>query len=201
MLAGGTTPALACAGALIPTNGNITDFSDYNTTTGKWGNLSGFYGAVFSYGALKEAVDTTNKNLHLTGTLASGEYGGGGLSFNVCADVTTFNSISFTLAGSAPGCDLELQIQTFDQVPKTNTPAGGCDTNCYGFPSKGKVAVPSATPTVVTTLLSDVNKWSATNAAQVVGIQFQFTVPQVADGGTAISCAVDVTIDDVKFLP
>jgi len=26
-------------------------------------------------------------------------------------------------------------------------------------------------------------------------------VPQLADGGTAISCPIDVTIDDVKFGP
>jgi hypothetical protein len=179
--------------------GTVTDFSDYNTTTGKWGNLSGLYGAAFGYGALTWAVDTVNRNLHITGTLASGDYSGGGLSFYACADVSTFSSVSFTLAGSAPGCDLELQVQTFDKLPVTNTPPGGCASSCYGFPSKGRVAIPSSTATPVTTPLSTLSNWSAANAAQVVGIQFQFSVPQVADGGTATSCAVDVTIDDVKF--
>ena len=52
---------------------------------------------------------------------------------------------------------------------------------------------------MVTTKLSDLSNWTAADATQVVGIQFQFSVPQAADGGTATSCTVDVTIDDVKF--
>jgi hypothetical protein len=54
---------------------------------------------------------------------------------------------------------------------------------------------------VVNTVLGTLSNWSQANAAQVVGIQFQFSVPQLADGGTAISCPIDVTIDDVKFGP
>jgi hypothetical protein len=184
---------------VVPASGMVTDFSDFNSTTGKWGNTSGLYGAVFSYGGLTQVVDAAKQNFHVTGTLASGAYGGAGLSFYACADVSTFSSISFTLAGSAPGCDLELQVQTFDQVPTTNTPPGGCASGCYGFPSKGRVAVPSSTATVVTTAFSALGNWTAADATEVVGIQFQFTVPQVADGGTAISCPIDVTIDDVKF--
>jgi hypothetical protein len=181
----------------------VTDFSDFNSTTGKWGNTSGLYGSGFAYAGtdatMTAAMSATN--FHITGTLPSGAYAGAGLSFYTCADVSTFGSISFTVAGSAPGCDLELQVQTFNRVPTTNTPPGGCVTGCYGFPSKGKVATPSATSTVVTTALSSLSNWTAADANQVVGIQFQFTVPQVADGGTATSCAVDVTIDDVKFVP
>jgi hypothetical protein len=205
--AGGTTPALACAAPLTPTNGNVTDFSDWDVTSGKWGNTSGLYGAVYDYtnggttATMKVSVDTFNKNLHFVGSLASGDFAGGGLSFNTCATVASFKSISFTIAGSAPGCDLELQIQTFDQRPTTQTPPGGCTANCYGFPSKGRIATPTATPVTITTLLSDFSKWSDANAAQVVAIQFQFTVPQTPDGGTAATCAVDMTIDDVKFVP
>lgn len=190
---------------MTPTNGTVTDFSDFNTTTGKWGNTSGLYGADFAYAStnatMTEAISPTNQNLHITGTLSSGDYAGAGLSFYTCADVSTFSSISFTLAGSAPGCDLELQVQTFNQVPTTNTPPGGCVSSCYGFPSKGRVAIPSSTATTVTTAFSALSGWTAADATQVVGIQFQFSVPQVADGGTATSCAVDVTIDDVKFGP
>jgi hypothetical protein len=194
---------------VTPTNGNITDFSDFDTTSGKWGATSGLYGAIFDYtdgaatATMKAAVDPINKNLHFTGSLASGDYAGGGLSFNVCATVSTFSSILFTIAGSAPGCDIALQLQTFDQRPTNQTPPGGCDPtgSCWSFPNKGDVAVPTATPAVITTPLSSLSNWSAADAAQIVAIQFQFSVPQVADGGTATTCAVDVTIDDVKFAP
>jgi hypothetical protein len=132
----------------------------------------------------------------------------------VCATVATFSSISFTLAGSAPaGCGFGLEIQTYDQLPTTNNPPGGCVPGqaCERFPNKSHVATPSTTPTVVTTHFGSLmaNPWSAADAAQVVGIQFQFVnvplspPPPGSDGGTPSSgsCPVDVTIDDVEFLP
>lgn len=208
---GSTQPSLNCSAAVTPANGYVTDFSDYNTTTGTWGNTSGLCGTIFSDGALTATVDTTHGNLHITGTLPVGSFGNFGLSFNVCATVATFSSISFTLAGSAPGCGFGLEIQTYDQLPTTNNPPGGCVTGpaCERFPGKFHVATPSTTPTVVTTNFGSLmaNPWSAADAAQVVGIQFQFEnamlpmPPPGADGGTLISCSVDVTIDDVKFVP
>ena len=210
---GSTQPSLNCSSAVTPANGYVTDFSDYNTATGTWGNTSGLYGTLFSDGALTATVDTTHGNLHITGTLAEGKIGNFGLSFNVCATVATFSSISFTLAGSAPaGCGFGLEIQTYDQLPTTNNPPGGCVPGpaCERFPGRFNVATPSTTPTVVTTHFGSFvfgNFWSAANAAQVVGIQFQFEnvplppPPPGFDGGTPSSgsCPVDVTIDDVTF--
>ena len=60
----------------------MTDFTDYSTITGKWGSTSGLYGSVYSYAGssstMTATVDTTGKNLHLTGDVASGDYAGGG---------------------------------------------------------------------------------------------------------------------------
>jgi hypothetical protein len=55
--------------------------------------------------------------------------------------------------------------------------------------------------------LSDVQNWSAANAAQVVGLQWQFTSPpsaldaSAADPDAAVGCPIDVTVTDIKFLP
>jgi len=209
---GSTQPSLNCSAAVTPASGYVTDFSDYNTATGTWGNMSGLSGTIFSDSALTATVDTTHGNLHIAGTLALGSIGNFGLGFNVCANVASFSSISFTLAGSAPGCGFGLEIQTYDQLPTTSNPPGGClpGAACGRFPGRFNVATPSTTPTVVTTHFGSLmfnNPWSAADAAQVVGIQFQFENSPLppplpgTDAGTPSSCPVDVTIDDVKFVP
>lgn len=153
-------------------------------------------------------VDTTAMNLHLVGTVNAGDYAGGGLGFYACATAASYTKVSFTLAGSFSGtateCDLELQIQTFDQRPNNQTPPGGCDPSgsCYGYPVAKKIGTPSSTPSTITLNLADFANWSSANAKQVVGLQWQVTVPTgtvgTDDAGTS-SCAADFTVDDVKF--
>jgi glucuronoarabinoxylan endo-1,4-beta-xylanase len=203
---------LDCSAAVVPNNvvsGGVTDFTDWKGSTGKWGNPQGLYGAIYSYAGPKGStmsanVDAANKDLHATGSVTSGDYGGVGIGFSVCATVTSFSKIQFDVGGSSPGCDMELQIKTFDQQPNNATPAGGCDPNaaagCYNFPVAKQVAVPSATPATIVTPLAGVTNWSATNAAQVVGLQWQWTGTHVAGDGSA-GCPIDVTITNVKFLP
>jgi hypothetical protein len=218
--AGGTTASAAIcanssglicsAAAMVPANGTsggVTDLTDWNPSCYHWGSNPGLFGAIYDYAEsksnMKVSVDGTPKVLHFKGTVASGSYGGGGLSFYVCASVASFTQVGFTVSGSSPGCDLELQIQTFDQRPTNQTPPGGCDPagSCYGFPVAKKVAILPATGTPVTKLLSDFSGWStATSANQVVGLQWQFTGTQL-DPDAGPGCPVDVTITDVKFLP
>jgi hypothetical protein len=153
-------------------------------------------------------VDTAEKNLHFVGTINAGDYGGGGLSFYACASVASYTSVSFSLSGSLAGtaaeCDLELQVQTFDQRPTTQTPPGGCDSSagsCYGYPVKTKIGSPSSTATTIKLTLADFSKWSTANAKQVVGLQWQVTVPTSATTSDAAlpSCTADFRVDDVKF--
>ena len=217
---GGTTPSpggLDCSAAIVPNNlvsGGVTDFSDWKSS--KWGTSGNLSGYMYSYkgpngSTMNAGVDAAAKTLHITGNVTPGDYGGTGLSFISCATVTSFTQLQFTLSGSSPGCDLELQIKTFDQQPITQNPAGGCyqdaSAGCYNFPVARKVAVPSADPTPVAVKLSDVQNWSAANAAQVVGLQWQFTSPpsaldaSAADPDAAVGCPIDVTVTDIKFLP
>jgi len=211
---GGSSPGvLNCASPLKPSDGLVTDFSDYSTTTGKWGSTSGLYGAVYGYPGTKGStmtgtVDATAKNLHLVGAINAGDYAGGGLSFYACATAASYTKVSFSLTGSfggtASACDLELQIQTFDQRPTTQTPPGGCDASagsCYGYPVKTKIGTPSSTTTTITLTLADFSKWSTANANQIVGLQWQITVPTASttDDAALPSCAADFTIDDIKF--
>ncbi|HEY4184833.1 MAG TPA: hypothetical protein VGP07_07165 [Polyangia bacterium] len=228
---GGATGSggLDCNNAVVPANvdnGGVTDFSDWKGSTGKWGSTSGLYGAIYSYqgpngSTMSANVDTANKDFHITGSVTMGDYGGAGLGFYTCATVASFSQVQFTLAGSSPGCDLELQLKTFDQQPTSQTPAGGCDMDagsCYNFPVLKQIAVPSSTATTVTANLSDFTNWSSTTAGQVVGMQWQFTGTNIptsdpdaatsdsdpdagATSDAAVGCPIDVTVTNIKFLP
>ncbi|HVV50347.1 MAG TPA: hypothetical protein VHO06_11850 [Polyangia bacterium] len=218
------TCELDCAAPVTPgngTSGGVTDFSDYSTSTGKWGNTQGLYGAIYGYGgptsgsSISASVDATNKDLHGVGMVASGGYGGIGLSYCACSTVTAFTQVSFTVAGSWPGCDLQMQIKTFDQTPTGQTPMGGCDASaCYNYPASLMVAQGSPSPMTVTVPLSSFSNWSDANAAQVVGLQWQWTSHvNLPDGGldagptdaavdaASSPCAVDATVTNIKFLP
>ena len=188
---------LDCSMAWVPNNvvpGGVTDFTDWKPATGRWGDPLGLDGAIYPYAGPMGSTMSANVEasaLRMRGSLAPGDYAGAGLAFLICTTVTSFTQIEFTLSGSSPGCDMELQIKTFDQHPRTQTPPGGCDpanpAGCYNFPVVKRVAVPTATPTKVVTPLSSFTNWSEANAAQVVGLQWQFTTsapPEIPDGGT-----------------
>jgi glucuronoarabinoxylan endo-1,4-beta-xylanase len=203
-----STGGLDCSAAMVPDNlveGGVTDFSDWKSS--KWGNTSGLWGYMYSYkgpsgSTMSAGADADAKEMHVTGEVMAGDYGGAGLSFGVCTTVTSFAQVEFTLSGSSPGCDLELQIKTFDQQPLQQNPAGGCDQDtqsCYNFPVAKKVAVPTDEPTTVVVQLSDVSNWSEENAAQVVGLQWQWTGNADLDPDAGVGCPIDVTISDIRF--
>ena len=202
----GDTSSLDCNDPVTPdnvVNGGVTDFTDWAGSTGKWGSPDNLYGAVYAYSGpdgtmVMQNVDTANKDLHVTGTVASGDYGGAGLAFYDCATVASFTAVQFTVSGSAPGCEMDLQIKTFDQQPTSQTPAGGCDSgSCYNFPAVTSIAVPTATPQTIIAPLSSFSTWSSADATQVVGLQWQFNANDVGAEG---SCPVDVAITGIKFI-
>jgi len=215
---GGSTraPGLDCPNAIEPANGasgGVTDFSDWSSSNGRWGDPNGLFGAIYGYkdsdgSTMSASVDSDNRALHAVGSVVSNGYGGIGIGFQVCTKVGNFTKIAFDIMGSSPGCQMDLQIQTFDQRPSDQSPPGGCDPSgsCYGFPTATN-AVDLETPissfTTVEIPLADVTSWSAENAAQVVGLQWQWggtSVPADPDGGIT-GCPIDVYVTNVKFLP
>jgi glucuronoarabinoxylan endo-1,4-beta-xylanase len=210
------TCELDCSAAVVPGNvssGGVTDFSDWNNTTGKWGSTQGLYGAIYGYAGpsgnastMSASVDATNKVLQAVGSVASNGYGGVGLSYCACSTVASFSQVQFTVSGSWPGCDLQMQIKTFDQTPTGQSPMGGCDaSSCYNYPVVLQVAAPSSTPMTITTPLSSFSNWTPEIAAEVVGLQWQWTYSgtDIADSGVDFSagCPINASITDIKFLP
>jgi hypothetical protein len=212
--AGGTTTAttttpsgLDCSNAVVPANkgdnGFITDFSDYSTTSGKFGDA--VQGAPYAYGeqgksTMSYKVDTTIPALTGTGSVADNSYGGIGFSYAVCTTVASFSKIQFTLQGTWPGCDLELQIKTFDQTPTTQSPAGSCESSCYNFPVAKQISTGSETPQDIAINLADLTKWSAANAGQVIGLQWQFTGTTV-DPDAGAGCPITFSVTNIRFVP
>jgi len=211
------TCELSCSAAVVPGNvssGGVTDFSDWNNSTGKWGSTQGLYGAIYGYAGpsgnastMNASVDATNKDLRGVGSVASGGYAGIGLSYCACSTVASFSHVQFTVSGSWPGCDLQMQIKTFDETPTSQNPMGGCTaTSCYNYPAALQVAPPSSTPMTITTSLSSFSNWTSATAAEVVGLQWQWTYSGAnipADGGVDASagCPINASITNVKFLP
>src|SRR5207237_1554314 len=107
------------------------------------------------------SVDSTKYVRYEIATVAVGGYWGIGLSYGSCSTVASFSQVQFTVSGSWPGCDLQMQIKTFDQTPTGQSPMGGCDaSSCYNYPVVLQVAAPSSTPVTITTPLSSFSNWT-----------------------------------------
>jgi hypothetical protein len=201
---GGTT-AYSCANAIVPASGVVTDFSDWNATTARWGsgaltgNIYQYNGGSATMNAAK--VEGTPVGLHLSGSVPSGSYGGGGVTFLSCVTVASFTKVQFDVYGSGANCSIELQLQTFDQRPVDQTPPGGCKADggsgCFNFPVKSMIvdlstAVAASAPKTVSATLASFTNWSTTLAGQIVGMQWQFT---------GNGCKIDATFTNIKFVP
>ena len=159
---------------------------------------------------MNATVDDSTHSLHVTGSVTMGDYGGAGLGFLDCATVASFSKVQFAISGSSPGCDLELQIKTFEQTPTSQNPPGGCDQDagtCYNYPVVKQVTVPTTDKMTVEVPLSNFSSWTSNTAGQVVGLQWQWTGTSVAapadagDSDAAAGCPIDISITGIKFLP
>lgn len=194
-----------CATPITPANktsGGVTDFTDWDAGTVRWGSSAGLNGTVFAYASTNASMTTPPKvegtppGLHLVGSVPASAYAGGGLTFLSCVKSTGFTRISFQAYGSAVNCNIELQLQTFDQRPTDQDPPGGCTGTCYTFPLFSQVVTPTAAPGVtVTKLLTDLTRWSDASSTQLVGIQWQFT-----SNGSG-TCTPNVTFTNIKLVP
>ena len=207
---GGTTgpSVLSCTPAYSPALPLLTDFSTgdsgWHAAAGKWGKIGNLTGSIFNYGAkmAKASVDTTNQQLVLSGDVAAGDFGGGGMSFDSCVNTSTYTGVQFTLGGTAAGCNLKFQLQTFSQQADTN--GGGCPAagSCYGFPNE---VLQSTTGPVVVKFadlaLTGKPVAAADMAKEIVGLQWQFESPGPVGDAIQLGCTgIALTITNVLFV-
>ena len=196
---GGAT-GYTCASPIVPASGYVTNFTDWNSTTARWGTGT-LIGTIAAYASTNPAatmtatVAGTPPGLHLAGSVTSTGYAGGILTFLSCVTTASFTKVLFDVYGSAAGCTIDLQLETFDQRPSNQSPPGGCDPagTCYTFPHKSAVVdstTLTTTPKTVTTTLNTMTNWTAAEGAQIVGVRWQFT---------GSNCTLGATFTNIKF--
>jgi hypothetical protein len=216
---------LNCSSALTLPDGHVTTFSpeEWSPTDGKYCNASGLRGSIFSYSgggpvtaddggvvsSNAQGVDAPAGNFRLTLAAGPGGYAGGGISFDRCINASAFNALRFSAwiaSGDLTGCNFKSQLQTFEQRPTTQSPPGSCDPDagsCYNFPTS--IVTLGSTPQTFTIKFSDFTT-GVTHAnpvpGELVGLQWQIesAPPADPDGGSQLSCSVEIRIDDISFV-
>jgi hypothetical protein len=112
---GGST-GVACAPA---GSENVTDFSDWNPNTQRFGSAGRIEGTVAGFGALggqlTATVDTAAQNVHATGSLtlepgSTFAIAGVVIAFNACVDASLYGGVQIDLEGSLGGASASLAI-------------------------------------------------------------------------------------------
>jgi hypothetical protein len=205
------------AGNALPTD-TIT-FGDFTNT------LSGGT-FVYPNGAATYALtsNVTASNWHVTGSV--GDYSGLGLFLQDCTkiDASGYSGMSFVISGSvAKGNSVTFQVATAaDDIPATwlnahkasaatadekpnfgrCTPASSQYDGTCGSPT---FPVPvTATPTKVTVKWTDLvggKPQASPTPSEITGIRWVLPNPDGVGTGSVTPYAVDITIDDVNFVP
>jgi hypothetical protein len=143
--------------------------------------------------------------LSMQGTVSN--YTGFGLFFNQCLDVSAYSGISFTIGGNVgTPATLMLQAKTNSTMPvSAATQHGACvpadPDNPYGdcWDPVAWITVP-ATADTVTVSWTDFTGGvpvAAADPTEILGFQWSFNWA----GENGLPYAVDVTLDDVVFVP
>ncbi|MBN1606379.1 MAG: hypothetical protein JW940_07080 [Polyangiaceae bacterium] len=207
--AGGSSgEAGACSHRTAPTDGVITDFSEFETdirwTTGNelWGD-SDLSGKTFLYPSSIEvtAAITAGGSLELSSSVPFGNFVGFVLAFNASYDASRFAGLSFTVGGNLAPAALDVSLRTSHTTPIGST-CGECEytseatmwSDCM-LNTKTLTDI-TTSPGTVQFAWSDFTggkPFSPVDPTELVGIQLQFWC------GTASGCAIDVTFDDFSF--
>ncbi|MFZ5890231.1 MAG: hypothetical protein ACOY0T_04105 [Myxococcota bacterium] len=167
--------------------------------------------------------DVTKSNWHITGTV--GDYSGVGLFFNNCSkvDASAFSGISFTISGTLPSgmSTMHLTVGTAgNDIPSawlhanvsgnTDPPNFGRCTPATSNKYDGSCNPPGADFSVTSTPTTLTFKWAdlkggkpepSVNPAEITLIAMSFTAPAGVGTASVVTYPVDITIDDLKFVP
>jgi hypothetical protein len=203
-----------CVPGVSPAAALLTDFSaaTWNASLATWGAPGNLTGKISTYGggmvngglttSVTATVDTTaaNPGLAIRGNVVAADFAGVVLAFDQCVNTTAYQAVSFTLTGTAAGCDLIFQLDTYSQQM---VGAGGtCVTNCFRFPNQ-RIQVSGAPIVVTFAALAGTGQPATANGmrAELVGLQLQLQSPAPASGGTQVNCAgINLTLDNVQLV-
>jgi hypothetical protein len=171
-------------------------------------------GGTFTYAVPSDSMggpvlSIENGAMHVTATttgMTSAQFWGAGIYFLgdlsglACVDATAHKGVQFDISGTVGGTGCTMQYATNDSVHTNNAvdPKGSGDSMSWSPQASLMI-----TPTVTTVMMPFAGTGSPTGGnpaigfdrSRLTGVQWQFTTA----AGTANSCLVDITIDNVRF--
>ena len=186
---------------VAPCDGQIATFSSADGGIPIMGGLVTWGGA---FNRPTYTIDGGNLNIMETASQSDApQYVGTTLYFFQCTDATAFSGVEFTISGSvSAACQLVFAANDIAHDDKMSDSKGTCDagSSCYAPNTFVPMAVTSTPTKVQIPWIAGSSVPSVPlNTAQLVGIQWQFTVNATPDGGTAGECDAQLQITDVKF--
>jgi hypothetical protein len=209
---GGSTLTCLQGATYTPANSLVTDFSDATPDPSRvgqyvFGSSVGDSGWTASYasGAIG-TLSLTGGVLKYTATVEAPTssdmypYNGFGVYFNGpgCADLSSYNGVSFTLTVSVTGtCTAVFMVTDTEHIRPADDPQRGscagtasqCYSSQYTVTSATAMVAFNATPTVAGMPTAAIDK------SKVLGLQWEFQTPSSATA----SCTGSITVDNVRL--
>lgn len=191
-------------GTVTPASPTIADFTDA-------GAPIQFMGGITTFGVPSPEVTLTGGNLHALVTVASGPDPlslGFGIYFRHCIDAGAYRGVKFDMSGTVDGCAMSYAVNFSEDAwnPSLVDAGTGGDSNgaCTLGPTACFPPTKIITATSQTILFSEVSGGAPAHAVDknhLTGMGWQFDIAARPDGGPSSACIVDVTIDNLVFVP
>jgi hypothetical protein len=219
---GGDASMYGCAVSDPPPSALIADFASLDGGIEVTGSLSTYGSNAVDH----PTYDPTGGSLNIMDAVVPGsnpQYVGlvltifGNSASTDCLDASAYTGVQFSLSGTvSAGCPLSYSTQDSEHSPVVlDPPDGGMPVNATASGPVGAYGSSYApqfnfTPAMITTAPQTI-KIAFTDFSQdglpadvaldpkkITGMQWQMTVPAIADGGPG-ECDLNITIDNVMF--
>jgi hypothetical protein len=202
---GGALPG-CLGGPMIPTSPTIADF----TVVDGGGSIQ-IMGGTTAFGTPSPEVALTAGNLHAQVTVVAGpepQTVGFGIYFRYCVDAHEWSGVKFDMSGTVLGCTMSYAFNFSEDAWNASLVDGGSEGDANGACTLGKDACypPSTTITATnqTVAFSAVSGGAPSHTVdkgRLTGMTWQFGIDARPDGGPNMACAIDLTIDNIVFVP
>jgi hypothetical protein len=133
---------------------------------------------------------------------------GFGVYFESCIDASAYSGVKFDITGTVIGCTMSFAQNFAEDAFNGLLVDGGTGGDPKGACTLGPVECTPPTATITATNqtvkfadLSGGAPVHAVDRARLTGLLWRFSVDARPDGGPNSACSVDVTIDNVAFVP
>ena len=202
----GGAPVGCPDGTVVPASPTIADF-----TPADGGPSIGFMGGTTSFGTPAPELKVSGANLHAQATVVAGaepQTVGFGIYFRRCVDAGAYSGVKFDMSGTVTGCRMSYAFNFSEDVWNGSLVDAGTEGDSKGACTLGATAcyppsatITAATQTVLFSAVSGGAPVHAVDKGRLTGLVWQFAVGARPDGGPNSACSIDVTVDNIAFVP